>query len=146
MYIAKKAIKVIRINDTMPKTKHYNSRIQQRGIKESTIQLAQELGQVYGDKFILGKKEIHHELKNIRQREKNLLKANGLQIKKGTVLTTYTGGGGGFEQPLDRDPKKVLNDVKNRYVSIEKAKDDYKVSITADLEIDQSATKKLRNN
>jgi hypothetical protein len=28
--------------------------------------------------------------------EKNLLKANGLQIKKGTVLTTYTGGGGGF--------------------------------------------------
>ena len=37
----------------MPKTKHYQSRIQQRGIKESTIKLAQELGQVYGDKFIL---------------------------------------------------------------------------------------------
>ena len=30
------------------------------------------------------------------QPEKNILKANGLQIKNGTVLTTYTGGGGGF--------------------------------------------------
>ena len=80
------------------------------------------------------------------EEEENLLKANGLQIKKGTVLTTYTGGGGGFEEPLGRDPEDVLKDVKNRYVTIENAKDDYKVSITADLEIDQNETKNLRNN
>ena len=94
MYIAIKAIKVIRVNSTMHKTKHYNSRIQQRGIKESTIQLAQELGQVYGDKFILGRKEIHHELKNIRQREKNLLKAldqGGVVVvqAEGVLVTAY---------------------------------------------------------
>ena len=80
------------------------------------------------------------------EEEKNLLKANGLSIKKGTVLTTYTGGGGGFEEPLEREPESVLNDVKNRYVSIEKAKEDYKVSITSDLKIDQKLTDELRKH
>jgi N-methylhydantoinase B/oxoprolinase/acetone carboxylase alpha subunit len=40
----------------------------------------------------------------------------------------------------------VLDDVKNRYVTIEKAKEDYKVSITSDLKIDQNSTDKLRKN
>ena len=31
-------------------------------------------------------------------------------------------------------------------IRIENAKDDYKVSVTADLEIDQNATEKLRNS
>jgi N-methylhydantoinase B len=84
-------------------------------------------------------------IKSLDEKEKNLLKANGLQIKKGTVLTTYTGGGGGFEKPFERNPENVLNDVINKYVSIEKARDHYGVVIDEDLQINKEGTFKLRN-
>jgi len=84
-------------------------------------------------------------IKSHDEKEKNLLKANGLQIKKGTVLTTYTGGGGGFEKPFERNPENVLNDVINKYVSIEKARDHYGVVIDEDLKINKEGTFKLRN-
>ena len=84
-------------------------------------------------------------IKSHDEKEKNLLKANGLQVKKGTVLTTYTGGGGGFEKPFERNPENVLNDVINKYVSIEKARDHYGVVIDEDLKINKEETFKLRN-
>ena len=84
-------------------------------------------------------------IKSQDEKEKNLLKANGLQVKKGTVLTTYTGGGGGFEKPFERNPENVLNDVINKYVSIEKARDHYGVVIDEDLQINKEGTFKLRN-
>ena len=84
-------------------------------------------------------------IKSHNEKEKNLLKANGLQVKKGTVLTTYTGGGGGFEKPFERNPENVLNDVINKYVSIEKARDHYGVVIDEDLQINKEGTFKLRN-
>ena len=84
-------------------------------------------------------------IKSHDEKEKNLLKANGLQVTKGTVLTTYTGGGGGFEKPFERNPENVLNDVINKYVSIEKARDHYGVVIDEDLQIKKEGTLKLRN-
>ena len=57
----------------------------------------------------------------------------------------YTGGGGGFEPPLERDPKSVLYDVINKYVTIERAKEDYGVIINNKFEINNEETLKLRN-
>ncbi|WP_146821404.1 hydantoinase B/oxoprolinase family protein [Alicyclobacillus suci] len=58
-----------------------------------------------------------------------LLKVNAKQLQYGTVVTGYTGGGGGFGHPFDRDLAEVLADVMNEYVSVTAAKRDYGVVI-----------------
>src|SRR5215813_7500808 len=59
------------------------------------------------------------------------------------------GGGGGWGDPLDRDPQAVLDDVLDEYVSLEAAGRDYGVVLTGSLDdltlaIDGSATQALR--
>ena len=44
------------------------------------------------------------------------------------------GGGGGWGDPLDRDPQAVLDDVLDEYVSVEGATRDYGVVLTGSLE------------
>ena len=59
----------------MPKTKHFSSRIQQRGILETSIEVAQRYGLPKGDKYILGKKQIDIAIKTLDQERRALLKA-----------------------------------------------------------------------
>jgi N-methylhydantoinase B len=59
------------------------------------------------------------------------------------------GGGGGWGDPLTRDPQAVLDDVLDEYVSVEGAERDYGVVLTGSLEdltlaVDQEATRELR--
>jgi len=71
-------------------------------------------------------------------------------IGSGDVFSRPTAGGGGFGDPLERDPALVLEDVADDYVSIERAAKDYGVVITVvDAEIcayavDQAATEAMR--
>ena len=54
-------------------------------------------------------------------------------------------GGGGFGAPLERDPQRVLHDLRQGYVSAAAAKRDYGVVIDADsMTIDEAATAMLR--
>ncbi len=76
--------------------------------------------------------------------EKHMLKVNGLKLNPGDTVTYYTGGGGGYGDPLERSPELVLDDVKEGYVSIQKAESDYGVVVKNDLSIDEIFTRKLR--
>ena len=75
---------------------------------------------------------------------------SNVDVKQGDVFTRPSAGGGGYGDPLARDPEAVKEDVADDYVSIERALKDYGVSIRevdADLalyEVDAAATAEAR--
>jgi N-methylhydantoinase B len=50
-----------------------------------------------------------------------------------TVVRTFFGGGGGWGDPLERDPDKVCQDVRDQYVTFGGAARNYGVVIQGDL-------------
>ena len=69
-------------------------------------------------------------------------KCDDVKVKEGDVLYFDTWGGGGWGDPLKRDPALVLADVKRSLATVEGAKD-YGVVITKGA-VDEAATKALR--
>jgi len=66
-------------------------------------------------------------------------------VPTGTIWYQQAGGGGGYGDPMLRSVEKVLKDVKNGVVSVEKAREDYGVVINADtLTVDETATAQIR--
>jgi len=68
-----------------------------------------------------------------------------LNIRKGDVFCYEMAGGGGWGDPLDRDPEAVLLDVRNEFVSIGAARDQYGVVLAGSgTAVDAVATETLR--
>ena len=67
-------------------------------------------------------------------------KSNGTPLFDGDVFELRPVGGGGYGDPLDREPERVVADVANGYVSTEVANSIYGVVLTASRELDQAAT------
>jgi N-methylhydantoinase B len=69
------------------------------------------------------------------------LKANSVEFPAGTLVTTETGGGGGYGPALERPAAEVRRDVVQRYVSIDGAREDYGVLLDpVTLSVDDDAT------
>jgi N-methylhydantoinase B/oxoprolinase/acetone carboxylase alpha subunit len=62
----------------------------------------------------------------------------------GDVFVMTFVAGGGYGDPLDRDPVAVSADVSEGYVSSSAAKSAYGVVLNADGRVDEESTKKLR--
>jgi N-methylhydantoinase B len=61
----------------------------------------------------------------------------------GDVISFQQPGAGGYGDPLERDPARVLADVLDDYVSVAAARDEYGVVIAGDT-VDEAATRALR--
>jgi len=71
---------------------------------------------------------------------------SALHPAPGDVVAINTPGGGGFGDPYEREPAKVLKDVSEDLLSIETARRDYGVVITPDLKVDEKATAAVRSD
>ena len=68
-----------------------------------------------------------------------------MNLSHGDVFRHELAGGGGWGDPLQRDPLHVVDDVRNGYVSVAGAKNDYGVCVnTNDWSYDQQQTLALR--
>jgi len=72
-----------------------------------------------------------------------------VELVPGEWVRGFESGGGGYGDPLERDPEAVRRDVLDRWVSNESAREQYGVVLTgsvedADLAVDGKATAALR--
>jgi len=70
-------------------------------------------------------------------------KVTALEVKPGGEVELHSGGGGGRGPAHERDAQRVLDDVRQGYVSLEGARRDYGVAIKAG-KIDEEETRDLR--
>jgi N-methylhydantoinase B len=72
-------------------------------------------------------------------------KFSGLAVQADDVMTYYSPNGGGYGNPLNRPPVKVLEDVLDGFCTVARAREVYGVVIDLDAEtVDMAATEKRR--
>lgn len=68
----------------------------------------------------------------------------GFRMVEGDVLVLQSAGGGGYGDPLERPAERVVEDVREGYVTRERARDAYGVVVRDALALDVAATRRAR--
>jgi len=71
-------------------------------------------------------------------------KCEGIEVKKGDILYFNTWGGGGWGDPLQRDPQLIVDDI-NRDLATVAGAEAYGVVLNDDLSVNEAATTQLRS-
>jgi N-methylhydantoinase B len=96
---------------------------------------------------LFGEQEMPNDVEDLEAGETTLIRGKsdaGTQMSPGDVLEFSFGGGGGYGDPLQRDPEAIAKDVDLGYQSRDAAKLAYGVLIGDDGAVDTAATEALR--
>jgi N-methylhydantoinase B len=74
----------------------------------------------------------------------HLSKDQDIELEPGDLIRVSTPGGGGYGDPLRRDPRKVASDVSSGYYTREQAQALFGVALAADGSVDAARTDSLR--
>ncbi len=67
-------------------------------------------------------------------------KVAGERMQRGDILVMESAGGGGWGRPIDREPERVVADLRSGVISVAKARDVYGVVLDASGALDEAAT------
>jgi N-methylhydantoinase B len=101
-----------------------------------------------GKEGAVGKMEIHNIHTGETRNEYS--KFSGMRTEIGDVVSYFSPSGGGYGDPLERDPNKVLDDVLDGFITPDHARDDYGVLLSEvddgyGWTLDIQGTEQLRN-
>jgi len=92
--------------------------------------------------------EVVYELEGVEYRPSHVTKDEGIEMLPGDTARISTGGGGGFGDPLGREPGAVVRDIRMGLVSENHAREVYGVAVgrseEGDVELDERETLVLR--
>jgi N-methylhydantoinase B len=67
-----------------------------------------------------------------------------IELEDGETIISITAGGGGYGPPSEREPGRVEHDVKEGWITAQRAREIYRVAVTPDGTLDAVSTEALR--